>query len=114
MDSALDGINGEDGSYTGVFGNNVLNVKQESNRVIFKGNVDGDIKTVCKQYFDLNRDYDKIKNELSNVDEYLKKSINYVYTYTNIRTSLRDGRRRGNITRQRRVRRSTNYTLFTI
>ncbi len=32
---------------------------------------------MLKEYFDLDRDYTKIKNTLSNVDEYLKNSIEY-------------------------------------
>lgn len=66
-----------DGSYTGVFGNNVLNVKKEGNNVIFTGKCDGNIKDVCTQYFDLDRDYEEIKKELSKVDRYLQNSIKY-------------------------------------
>lgn len=66
-----------DGSYTGVFGQNVLNVKKEKDKIIFKGIVSGDIKKVCTEYFDLNRDYDNIKNKLSKIDDNLKNSIQY-------------------------------------
>ena len=37
----------KDGSYTGIFGNNVLNVKQEPNKITISGICDGDIKEVC-------------------------------------------------------------------
>ena len=67
----------DDGSYTGIFGNNVLNVKQEPNKITISGICDGDIKEVCNNYFDLDRDYEKIKEELSHVDNYLKESIKY-------------------------------------
>lgn len=67
----------EDGSYTGVIGNNVLNVAKQGNKVIFKGNCDGDIKDICKEYFDLDRDYEQIKKKLGAVDEFLKNSIDY-------------------------------------
>lgn len=67
----------EDGSYTGVFGKNVLNVKKQGSKIIFEGICSGDIKEICENYFDLNRDYSSIKNKLSQVDEYLKTSINY-------------------------------------
>ena len=66
-----------DGSYTGVFGNNVINVKKENEDVIFTGICDGDIKEVVTEYFDLNRDYEEIKKRLSSIDEYLKESIKY-------------------------------------
>ncbi len=67
----------EDGSYEGVFKRNVLNVKKEGNTVIFKGVCDGNIEEVVKDYFDLNRDYEKIKNNLSKIDDNMKKSIEY-------------------------------------
>ena len=67
----------EDGSYTGVFGNNVLNVRKEDNKIIFKGICNGDIEAVCRDYFDLDTDYEEIKIKLSNIDEYLKTSIEY-------------------------------------
>ena len=66
-----------DGSYTGIFRNNVVNVKKENNKVIFEGICEDDIENVCKEYFDLDTDYDKIKQKLSNIDEYLKASIEY-------------------------------------
>ena len=54
----------EDGSYTGVFGNNVLNVKKEKtsngNKIIIRGTCEGDIEEICKYYFDLERDYESI------------------------------------------------------
>ena len=40
----------EDGSYTGVFKGNVLNVKKEGNKVTFKGVCNGDIKEVVEDY----------------------------------------------------------------
>ena len=66
-----------DGSYIGVFGENVLRVKKIENDVIFTGICKEDIKTTVEKYFDLNRDYEKIKKELSNIDNNLKSSIEY-------------------------------------
>ena len=66
-----------DGSYTGVFGENVLNVRKKNSEIIFEGNCNGDIEQTIKEYFDLNRDYDYIKRELSKIDENMKKSIEY-------------------------------------
>ena len=65
------------GSYTGVFGKNVLNVKKINNKIIFQGICDDDIEKICINYFDLNRDYEEIKRTLSRVDENLAKSISY-------------------------------------
>ena len=67
----------EEGSYTGVFGNTVLNVKKTENEIIFKGISDKDIKKEIHNYFDLERDYKTIKNQLSNIDNYMKESIKY-------------------------------------
>ena len=66
-----------DGSYTGIFGNNVMNVVKQNNNVIFSGICDGDIEKICKEYFDLDRNYEKIKNELSKIDDNVKTSIIY-------------------------------------
>ena len=67
----------EDGSYTGVFGNNVINVNKINQEIIFQGICDGDIKNICENYFDLKRDYEKIKSNLSNIDNHMKESIKY-------------------------------------
>ena len=71
----------EDGSYTGIFGNNVLNVKQEPDaegyKIIISGICDGDIESISKNYFDLDRNYEEIKEKLSTIDEYLAESIKY-------------------------------------
>ena len=66
-----------DGSYTGVFGNNVINVKKEKSNIVFFGVCEENIKTICTEYFDLNTDYEKIKDNLSSIDDYLKNSIQY-------------------------------------
>ena len=67
----------EDGSYIGIFLNNVLQVNETEDKIIFKGICDGNIEEVVKQYFDLDRDYEKIQNELKKIDENMEKSINY-------------------------------------
>lgn len=67
----------EDGSYTGIFKQNVVNVKKVDNKIIFRGICKENIKDECIKYFDLNTNYDNIKSKLSNVDNYLKTSIEY-------------------------------------
>ena len=67
----------EDGSYTGVFAQNVINVKKENSNIIFTGMCSGDIKEECIKYFDLDTNYEDIKRKLSSVDNYLKTSIKY-------------------------------------
>ena len=65
------------GSYTGVFKNNVLNVQKQGDTAIFKGICNGDIKEIVKDYFDLDRDYEGIKKQLSKIDENVKTSVEY-------------------------------------
>ena len=67
----------DDGSYTGIIKNGVLNVKKEESNVIFSGLLNEDIEKVCNEYFDLDTDYELIKEKLAKVDDNLKKSIEY-------------------------------------
>ena len=64
-------------SYTGIIGNNILNVKKEQNNIIIKGYCEDNIKDVCDKYFQLDVDYNKIKNKLSKIDNNMKTSIQY-------------------------------------
>ena len=66
-----------DGSYTGVFKNNVLNVQKQRETVIFKGICNGDIEETVRDYFDLDIDYEDIKKQLSKIDENVKTSVEY-------------------------------------
>ncbi len=65
-----------DGSYTGTFGHNVLNVKEEKD-IVITGICNGDIEDICKNYFDLDRNYEEIKETLSLIDDNMKESIKY-------------------------------------
>ena len=67
----------EDGSYTGIFKENVMNVQKDGDTVIFKGICNGDIKEIVQDYFDLNRNYEEIKETLSKIDDNVKTSIQY-------------------------------------
>ena len=67
----------EDGSYTGVINKGVLNVEKQGEKIIFTGLLDGDIEKIVRFYFDLDRNYEEIKAQLSNIDKYLKTSVEY-------------------------------------
>lgn len=67
----------KDESYTGVFGNNVINVRKEENQIIFQGICEKDIRKTIENYFDLNRDYEKIKQKLAQIDNHMKTSTEY-------------------------------------
>ena len=67
----------ENESYTGVINNGVLNVEKQGEKIIFTGMLDVDIKEAVSFYFDLDRNYEEIKMQLSNIDKYLKTSVEY-------------------------------------
>jgi len=66
-----------DGSYTGIIGRNVLNVRKSQDNIIIKGMCEDNIQDVSYEYFDLETDYKKIKSNLSKIDDNMKKSIQY-------------------------------------
>lgn len=68
-----------DGSYTGVIKQGIINVKKDGNNVIFTGEVNGDIEEICKDYFDLGRNYSDIKKILCENDENMKIASEYGY-----------------------------------
>lgn len=67
----------QDGSYTGVVRENVINVKKEQNNIIIKGNFKEKAKDVCNKYFDLETNYEDVKKKLSAIDDNMKLSIQY-------------------------------------
>ena len=67
----------EDESYTGVVENNVINVKKVDNEVHIKSVGQDNLEELVVNYFDLNRDYEQIKDKLSKIDENMQKSISY-------------------------------------
>ena len=67
----------QDGSYTGVVKNNVINVKKVDNEIIFSSLGADNLENLVKDYFDLNRNYEEIKKKLSQIDAYLANSIKY-------------------------------------
>ena len=66
-----------DGSFTGVFGYNVLNIKKQGKDIIFEGICEKNIKETVENYFDLNRNYEEIKETLAKIDNNMKISIEY-------------------------------------
>ena len=66
-----------DNSYTGVVRNNVLNIKKSNNNIFISSYGDETLNELVYTYFDLSRDYKKIKSTLSKIDKNIEKSINY-------------------------------------
>ena len=67
----------QDGSYTGIVKNNVINVKKVNNSIIFSSYGADKLEQLAIDYFDLSRDYEEIKSTLSKIDIYLENSIKY-------------------------------------
>ncbi len=66
----------EDGSYTGVVKNKVINVKQEETSVIFNNVTMADYESILKDYFDFNTDYAEVKRTV-NTDEIMNAAIKF-------------------------------------
>ena len=67
----------EDGSYTGVVKENVINIKMTDDNVYVESYGKDDLKNLFNFYFDMQRDYDEIKKELRKIDDNMKTSIKY-------------------------------------
>src|SRR5699024_538857 len=66
----------EDGSYTAVAYNKVINVKKENKDIIFSNTNIDDFNNIWYNYFDLEKDYGEIKRILSK-DPVLEEAIKY-------------------------------------
>lgn len=66
-----------DGSYTGVVRYGVINVKKDGEKIIFKGMCDGDLEKIVTEYFDLNTNYNEIKDKLSKIDDFMRISTEF-------------------------------------
>ena len=54
----------EDNSYTMILSDRVINVKQKNNNLFIESNNDDKLEEVVRHYFDLDRDYDEMKNKI--------------------------------------------------
>ena len=54
----------DDGSFTNVAKNKVINVKKEEKNIVIKNSNSEDFENIWKDYFDLNRDYSSLKEIL--------------------------------------------------
>lgn len=67
----------EDGSYTGVIKDAVVNVKKDNEKIMFTGICEGNLKEKIRDYFDLDNNYNQIKEKLSQIDDFMKTSIEF-------------------------------------
>ena len=68
-------IEEDDGSYTNILKDRVINIKQENNKIIVDSSNMNNIEEIIFKYFDLNRDYNSINIELSKNDNVMKDII---------------------------------------
>ncbi len=61
-------IEESDGSFTNILKDRIINIKQEKNKLIVTSSDNDNLETVIKEYFDLNRDYEIINQQLINND----------------------------------------------
>ena len=71
----------EDGSITNILKDRVVNLKQEGNIINIKSSNYDNIENIIKDYFDLNRNYKIINNELIKKNSSLKETINKCKNY---------------------------------
>ena len=72
----------ENGSYTGVTTKCVINVEKTKSKIVFDAKPfskmsDEDINNHIIHYFDLDRDYSKLRKKIANVDDNLKVATKY-------------------------------------
>lgn len=71
-------IKQEDDSYTGCGnGQNVINVKQEGNKIYLDNTTKEDFDNIWYDYFDLGRDLESMVNTLKVMDEHLEKATEF-------------------------------------
>lgn len=68
-------IEEDDGSYTIVLSDRVVNLKQDKDDLIVKSNNEEDLDNVIRKYLDLDRDYDKLNEIIIAQDSSLKEII---------------------------------------
>ena len=69
-------IEENDGSFTNILKDRVINIKQDGNTIIVNSSNMNNIKEIIYDYFDLNRDYNRINKLLTIKDNNMKGIIN--------------------------------------
>ena len=67
----------EENLYLGIVKNNVIQARQEQNKIVFTSLGQDNLPALLKEYFDLERDYKTIQKKLSTVDSALAISAQY-------------------------------------
>lgn len=69
-------IEESDGSFTNILSDRVINIKQEDNYIIVNSSDMNNIEEVINNYFDLDKDYNYINNEIIKLNPELKRIVN--------------------------------------
>ena len=65
----------DDNSYDIILKDRVINVRMDNDTLLVESNNENDLKNIVYDYFDLNTDYENIRNKIIKVDEKLKESV---------------------------------------
>ena len=68
-------IEEKDNSFTIVIKDRVINLKEDTDYIIVESNKEEDLENIIFDYFDLNRDYEKIGIDLINKDSKIKDAV---------------------------------------
>ena len=65
----------EENTYIGVIKDRVIKIKQEGDKLFVRSNNMQNLEQVVTEYFDLNKDYQKIEQEISSIDNHVKEAV---------------------------------------
>lgn len=65
----------EENTYIGVIKDRVIKIKQEEDKLLVRSNNMENLEQVVTEYFDLNKDYQKIEQEISSIDNHVKEAV---------------------------------------
>ena len=65
----------EENSFTIIIKDRVINLKEDGDFIIIESSNEENLEEVINDYFDLNRDYEKIENEIINKDKKIKDAV---------------------------------------
>ena len=67
----------DENTYIGIVLNRVIKVIKEKDEIIFKSSMEDGLDSFIEDYFDLKTNYNIIKKDLSQIDDYLKNSTEF-------------------------------------
>ena len=65
----------EENTYIGVIKDRVIKIKQEEDKLLVRSNNMENLEQVVTEYFDLNKEYQKIEQEISSIDNHVKEAV---------------------------------------